>query len=280
MMDHSEPVSLTPTFVVKYATADGRIQGMEEQRYLAEEVPINFSYGGIAYAVMMASPSDLFDFAYGFSLTEGIVDRPDQIRDVRVLPVAEGIRLEIDLTPDALHRHLSRTRARTFGGRTGCGLCGIEDLKDLPRPASILAHSDQIDVLAIKSALAALDDLQPINALSHSVHAAALVNNAGQIVCVREDVGRHNALDKLVGAAICLPQATAWSFVLLTSRCSFEMVEKAARLGCRTLVSISAPTKLGVDRARAYGMNLVGIARRDGMIIFNDATRAVQENAA
>ncbi len=255
----------------------GKIKVAGGQRFLAEECPVNVTYGGIPYAVMMTSPTDLADFAYGFSLTEGVINVADQILNVRLTLSGQGAVLDIDLAPDALHRHMARGRSRAMNGRTGCGICGIEDLSQLPQADPPAQTHIAVSLSAVRKALDCLTDLQPLNNLTHSVHAAAIADSEGRICTVREDVGRHNALDKLLGAILQAPESVpedirTSGFVLLTSRCSYEMIEKAACFGMKTIVAISAPTQLALDRARKYGMTLIAIARSDGAVIFNDAS--------
>lgn len=232
---------------------------------VAEEVPVNLVYATLPHAVMMATPADLEDFAYGFSLTEGVVAAAREIRGVAVREVARGIVLEIDLVPAALRRHMARRRS--MAGRTGCGLCGIESLEQLPE-ARPVAPGRPIAPAAIRAALLGLEGRQVLNQATRAVHAAAWCDAAGGIVLLREDVGRHNALDKLVGACLRAGVAPGEGFVLLTSRASFEMVEKAASFGAGTVVAISAPTSLAVERAAALGMALVAVARPDGAVRF------------
>lgn len=232
---------------------------------VAEEVPVNLVYATLPHAVMMATPADLEDFAYGFSLTEGVVTAPAEIRGVAAREVARGIVLEIDLVPAALRRHMARRRS--MAGRTGCGLCGIESLEQLPE-ARPVAPGTPIAPAAIRAALLGLEGRQVLNRATRAVHAAAWCDAAGGIVLLREDVGRHNALDKLVGACLRAGVVPGEGFVLLTSRASFEMVEKAASFGAGTVVAISAPTSLAVERAAALGISLVAVARPDGAVRF------------
>lgn len=231
---------------------------------VAAEVPVNLVYATLPHAVMMATPADLEDFAYGFSLTEGVAAAAE-IRGVAVREVARGIVLDIDLVPAALRRHMARRRS--MAGRTGCGLCGIESLDELPA-ARPVAPGAAIAPAAIRAALLGLEGRQVLNRATRAVHAAAWCDAAGGIVLLREDVGRHNALDKLVGACLRAGVAPGEGFVLLTSRASFEMVEKAASFGAATVVAISAPTSLAVERAAALGMALVAVARPDGAVRF------------
>ena len=256
---------------VTIAFADGVRCPVE--RRSAAETPIQVLYSDIPFGVMMATPADLEDFAYGFSVTEGVIDAPEQIRSIRVERVSGALRLHIDLVASRLHDHLARKRAMT--GRTSCGLCGIKDLAALPRAAAPTASAPRVALPAIARALASLDAGQVLNTATRAVHGAAWANPDGTLLAVREDVGRHNALDKLIGACLAAKKAPEDGFIVVTSRASFEMVEKAAAFGARTLVAISAPTALGIERARALDLTLIGIARRDSITVFHGADRIV-----
>ncbi|MCJ2074701.1 formate dehydrogenase accessory sulfurtransferase FdhD [Methylobacterium sp. E-016] len=258
------------TRVVAYAAPEPR----DDHRALAVEMPVNLVYGSVPYAVMMATPADLEDFAYGFSLTEGIVAAADEIRGAAVEPGDGGLRLLVDLAPGRLREHLARKRA--ISGRTGCGVCGIEDLAALPR-AETRAASGRVRVgaEAIARALSDLGDSQVLGRETRAVHAAAWARLDGSLVAVREDVGRHNALDKLIGALIRTGTDPAAGFLVITSRCSFEMVEKAAHFGASVLVAISAPTSLAIERARLHDMTLCAIARADSFTLFCGDERVV-----
>ena len=251
-----------PTTIAVFAS-DERIP---DTRAVPVEMPIEVVFAPVSFAVMMATPADLEDFALGFSFTEGIVDSAADVRGVRGLEAEGGMRLEISLVSDKMQRHLARGRA--LSGRTGCGLCGISDLSALPQ-AEPAPRREPVALAAIHAALGALEAAQPLNAQTRAVHAAAFANLDGHIVAVREDVGRHNALDKLIGALLRGGQDPADGFIVITSRCSFEMVEKAARYGAHTLVAISAPTSLAIERAQRYGLTLVALARSDSARIFN-----------
>jgi FdhD protein len=233
-----------------------------------EEVAVNLVYATLPHAVMMATPGDLEDFAVGFSVTEGIVETPNEIRGVAASSVPGGIVVDVDLAPAALRRHMARRRA--MSGRTGCGVCGIESLDQLPQ-ARPVAPGVTVAPPAIRRALLALEAEQALHRATRAVHAAAWCAADGAILLVREDVGRHNALDKLVGACLRAGHAPADGFVLLTSRCSFEMVEKTAAFGAATVVAISAPTSLAIDRAQALGITLIAVARPDGALRFTQA---------
>ena len=262
-----------PTQVIAYEDAQPR----DDARPLAVEMPVNLVYGSVPYAVMMTSPSDLEDFAYGFSLTEGIVEAADEIRSAQVEAGEGGLRLLVDLVPGRLREHLARKRA--ISGRTGCGVCGIDDLAALPLAEPRQAPRTRVSMRAISAALAALGPAQTLNRETRAVHAAAWARLDGSLVAVREDVGRHNALDKLIGSLIRAGTDPADGFLVITSRCSFEMVEKAARLGAAVLVAISAPTSLALDRAKLHGMTMCAIARSDTLTVFNRPERLILEGA-
>ncbi len=257
----------TPIAVISFKECETR----HAERVIPSEVPVNVIYGGIPFAVMMTTPSELEDFAVGFSLTEGVIQHPDDIRDIRIEREERGLRLAVELTPSRLHEHLARKRA--LAGRTGCGLCGIDDLKALPQARHPQGDAPNIALSAIHSALLHLEQEQVLNQLTHAVHAAAWADLDGTIRCVREDVGRHNALDKLIGSIARADTRPDGGFVVVTSRCSFELVEKVAAFGARTLVAISAPTSLALERARHHDITLIGIARRDSISVFHGSER-------
>jgi FdhD protein len=253
----------TPATVLRYGTEEP----LQHIRSIPSEVPVNLVYGGIPFAVMMASPSDLNDFALGFSLTEGVIQAPDDIRGIRIETEEKGLRVTVDLAPGRLHDHLARRRV--LSGRTGCGLCGIDDLNALPQARLRSGPAPSVSLTAIRAALAALDSEQVLNERTHAVHGAAWADMDGTLLCVREDVGRHNALDKLIGAQCRAGTKPDSGFVIVTSRCSFELVEKVAAFGARTLVAISAPTSLALERARLLDITLVAIARHDSVTVFH-----------
>jgi len=235
-------------------------------RDCAVETPINIIYAPVSHAVMMASPRDLEDFALGFSLTEGVIESASDIRSIEMEEVEEGIKLTISLAADKMQRHLARKRQ--MAGRTSCGVCGIDDLNALSVKECGAREPGRLALSTIKIALDQLPPLQKLNAHTHSVHAAGFATETGEIILLREDVGRHNALDKLIGAMARAELDPSRGFVVLTSRCSYEMAEKVAVLGARAVVCISAPTHLAVQRARTYGITLVGMARGDGVSVY------------
>lgn len=233
---------------------------------VAVEAPVSIVYGNQPYAVMMATPSDLEDFVAGFSLTEGIVARAGEIRSIAVEPRPDGILVTVDLEPGRFREHLARRR--NLSGRTSCGLCGVETLAEVPMATAGSRARAALTPAAIANALAQIERHQPLNRLTRSVHAAAWCDRDGRILAAREDVGRHNALDKLIGARLRAGHDGTDGFVLVTSRASFEMVEKAAIFGAGALVAISAPTSLAIERSRALDLTLVCVAREDGAVLF------------
>lgn len=250
----------------KKLSADGNIAA--RQRSVPVEAPIAISFLGIGYAVMMATPSDLEDFAFGFARSERLIDTAADVTGIEVSAGEKGMLLGIELAPERHERVLQRVRHRV--GESSCGLCGIENLEQALRPLPILPAPAAIAPAAIFRALAALRAHQPLNAETGAVHAAALCDAGGEIVAAREDVGRHNAFDKLVGH--CLREGLEMSagFALLTARCSYELVEKAALAGAPLLVTISAPTSLAIERAGEAGLTLVALARADSMLVMTD----------
>ena len=260
------------TLVVAYDSPEPK----GDSRALAVETPVNVVYGSVPYAVMMLTPGDLTDFAYGFSLTEGVVESADEIRGVSVEDGEGGLRLLVDLAPGRLREHLARKRA--ISGRTGCGVCGIDDLAALPMAKARedgASGGPRVALSAIQAALDALFDRQTLNRETRAVHAAAWARLDGTLFAVREDVGRHNALDKLIGALMRDGVRPDEGFLVITSRCSFEMAEKAAVLGASVLVAISAPTSLAIERARCHGLTLCAIARSDTLTVFSGRERLI-----
>jgi FdhD protein len=235
-------------------------------RAIAVEAPVQIIIGAAPFAVMMATPQDLEDFACGFALTEQIVETAKDIRGVEVERADDGWRVKIAVSSERLQAHLARGRA--MSGRTGCGLCGIEDFSQIPAPRALHPQAP-IAPAAIRTALEGLETRQPLNQLTRAVHAAAWCGRDGTIVLVREDVGRHNALDKAIGALAQAGVAPDSGFFVITSRCSFEMVAKAAIFGAGTLVAVSAPTSLALERAQRFGVRLIAVARRDQALCFD-----------
>jgi len=238
---------------------------------IAEEVPVAFVYNGRPHAVMMATPADLPDFARGFTLTEAIVERANEIGAIVVEPALAGIELRIDI-PAARGAKLE-DRVRELTGRTGCGLCGAQTLEAAVRHPPPVSEPLPLDGAALRRALDALARQQTINVATGATHAAAWVAPNGDIVCLREDVGRHNALDKLIGALVARGTDFRAGFVLVTSRASFEMVMKAATVGIGAVVAISAPTALAIALAEQANVTLIGFARSAGYSVYAHAAR-------
>jgi FdhD protein len=244
-------------------------------RSIPEETALALTYNGGTYAVMMGTPQDLEDFAIGFSLSEGIIQSPRDIDTLDIVPLDDGIELRMWLAQSKADR-LSERR-RHIAGPTGCGLCGIDSIVEAIRPAAIVAPGGSFCQHDIAAAMQSLAPLQAINIETRAVHAAAFWTPARGIVALREDVGRHNALDKLAGA-LAQEQlhgkvAVREGMVLLTSRVSVEMVQKTAAMGAPLMVAVSAPTALAVRMADAAGITLAAIARADGFEVFTHPQR-------
>jgi len=252
---------------------DGRLSAGTRQ--IAEETAIALTYNGGTHVVMMGTPQHLRDFAVGFSLTEGIVQSADEIESIDVVELDEGIELRMWLTSEKAAR--ISERRRHIAGPTGCGICGLESIAEAVRPAAIVPRGRIFTPAEIMAAIAALPPLQAINIETRSVHAAAFWTPAHGIVVLREDVGRHNALDKLVGNLAQQGIRAADGIVLLTSRVSVEMVQKAAAMGAPLMVGVSAPTALAVRMAAAAGITLCAIARADGFEVFTHPQRVAVE---
>ncbi len=236
------------------------------ERRVAREVPVAIEVDGLGYAVMMMTPADLEAFATGFMLTERLADTAADVVGIEPFEAEAGWIVRVALFDRCRPRIHDRVRHRTSD--TSCGLCGIAGLEQLRRPAP-RAPAPTATREAIFAGLAALRDHQPLNAATGAAHAAALCDDTGSIVRAYEDVGRHNALDKLVGG-LARDKCAAAGFVLVTSRISFEMVDKTLISGASTLVGISAPTDLAVDHARAHGLTLLALARPDAVLVVND----------
>jgi FdhD protein len=244
-------------------------------RAIPEEAPIALVYNGSTYAVMMATPADLADFALGFSLTEGVADDPSEIESLDVLEAGGGIEARMWLAPAAAAR--LRDRRRRVLGPTGCGLCGVESIGEALRPGPrVDGASLRISPTELAIAMEELQKRQVLNAQTRAVHAAGLWLRRGNLL-VREDAGRHNALDKLIGAAASKALVASNGVVLLTSRVSVELVQKTARLGAPVIAAISAPTALAVRVAEAAGITLVALLRGGDFEIFTLPERIAGE---
>lgn len=270
-------LSLAPTLpaptrqqpVLRYRGA----QAHAAQDALAEETPVALVYNGVSHAVMMATPTDLEAFAMGFSLSEGIVDSTAQIYDISIQTQPQGMELHISLA--SAQFAALKDRRRQLAGRTGCGLCGLESLQALELDVAPLEHAVHLRHSDILVALQRLPQHQPLNAQTGALHVAAWVTTQGQLPYALEDVGRHNALDKLLGtlAHNNVDPATGW--VLMSSRASYELVQKCARARISLLATVSAPTAMAVRLAQQAGMCLVGFVRESGLVVYSFPERVL-----
>jgi len=254
---------ITRTESVTRLTRDSSAPGVRE---IPIEIPVAIEINGLGYAVMMMTPASFADFATGFLLTERLADTSADILDIEPFETASGWILRVTLAERCASRIHDRVRHRTSD--TGCGLCGISGLEQVIRPA-VTVPLPTVGRDALFAALDALRDHQPLNRATGGAHAAAYADTTGMIVLVREDVGRHNALDKLIGA-LALARTELTGFLLVTSRISFEMVDKALVARAPLLIGISAPTSMAIDHARAHGLTLIALARPDAMLVLHD----------
>lgn len=252
-------------------------EGASRPDDLAEETPVAFEYNGISHAVMLATPADLEDFAVGFSLSEGIVARRQDIFDIGIVESEAGISLQLEIASEDFvrlkeHRH-------SLAGRTGCGLCGAESLGQVMRDLPPLPPRTPFPLDALYAGMRRLPALQVLQQATGATHAACRVHRSGMISHVREDIGRHNALDKTLGALARGGVAVADGALVITSRASFEMVQKAAALGVGTLAAVSAPTAAAVRLAEKLNITLIGFLRHEACVIYTDS-KAMSELGA
>ncbi len=243
------------------------------RRAVAEETAVALTYNRVTHAVMMATPADLEDFAVGFSLSEGIVDRADDIEELQVAPAPHGIELRMWIGGERMAALDSRRRR--MAGPTGCGLCGLDSLAQAMRPAQPVRAGLRVSPAQVQQAVSALGPAQALNHLTRAVHAAGFAWPGAGLALLREDVGRHNALDKLAGAVARAGLDAGQGLLAMTSRVSVELVQKAARMGAPVLAAVSAPTALAIRMADAAGITLVGVARADGFEVFTHPERIV-----
>lgn len=242
---------------------------------VAEEVPVAMIYNGISHVVMLATPEDLEQFGLGFSLTEGILHSASELYDLEVVQRSEGIELQMTI-PQQRFAALKQQR-RNLAGRTGCGLCGAESLQQVRRKVKAITSQQQFSTDAIHRALSQLPMIQTLQRLTGAVHAAAWVEIDGSIAHLTEDVGRHNALDKLIGTLATSDVNLSAGFALVTSRASYEMVQKTATMGISMLVAVSGPTGLAIGLAQEAGLTLVGFARNGGHIMYTHSQRLIDQ---
>jgi FdhD protein len=244
-------------------------RGKDDRRrrwQLAEETPVNLFYNEQPYAVMMATPSDLEDFAWGFSISEGVLASADLFAEVTVISVEGGIVVDVSTTEGA--QVMRERQARSLEGRSGCGLCGMQQLDQVLRELGPVTATFELSPAAVARAFDEMPAHQVMNRQNHSVHAAAWCSPDGAVLLLREDVGRPNALDKLIGALARQRTDFGGGFVVMTSRCSFELVQKAAAVGVPFLATVSAPTSLALDLAGQAGMALASLSP-DGVVLFD-----------
>lgn len=233
---------------------------------VAEEVPVALVYNGISHAVMLATPQNLEDFALGFSLAEAILAAPNELYDLDIAQTPLGIEVRMQICNERMHG--LKHRRRNLAGRTGCGLCGMDSLQQFARPLPVVAAGGSVEAQAIHAALSELGGWQSLHEATGAVHAAGLASLDGHLLIVREDVGRHNALDKLLGAMARHRVDPHAGFVVVTSRASYEMVQKAVSAGVCLMAAISSPTGLAVRLAEKHGLTLAGFARHGKHVLY------------
>ena len=260
------PIGVSTLAVTGYQAG----QGQARQDFVAQEVPVALVFNGISHAVMMASPADLEDFALGFALTEGLLDTPQELYGVEQRLVSNGIELHLEVASACEWR--LKERRRNLAGRTGCGLCGTDSLAQVHR-ALVPVRAMELTADAVNAALAELPRWQPVQQVTGATHAAAWADASGTILRVREDVGRHNALDKLIGDLVRHQVHPSSGFFCITSRASFEMVQKAVVFGAGVLAAVSAPTALAVAVAQANNLALAGYVRGTSLVAYSFAER-------
>jgi FdhD protein len=238
---------------------------------IAVEVPVALEYNGISHVVMLASPANLENFALGFSLSEGIIQQASELYACEVEATAAGWLVHLEIAAERFM--LLKERRRNLAGRTGCGLCGTESLEQVTRCKSVVSHRHHFTEAAILNGMHAMQNLQPMQKQSGATHAAAWMTAQGQIECVREDVGRHNALDKLIGVMADQKQDFTAGVLLITSRASYEMVQKAAIMNVGVIAAISAPTSFAVELAEQTGVTLMGFMRDQSYVVYTHADR-------
>lgn len=240
---------------------------------VAEEVPVALIYNGISHAVMLATPADLDDFALGFSLTEGIVESADEIYSIDPVDAENGIRVEMEIASERFQ--YLKERRRNLTGRTGCGLCGTDSLSQAILIPPVLASNPVFSADAIHNGFEKMDEMQILKKQTGATHAAAWLDKEGKVELVREDVGRHNALDKLIGALYSRKTDRSTGAALVTSRASYEMVQKCGSAGIGMLAAVSAPTALAIRMANDINLTLLGFVRQNGHTVYAHPERLV-----
>lgn len=242
---------------------------------IAVEVPVALEYNGISHVVMLASPADLENFALGFSLSEGIIQQASELYSCEVESTEAGWLVHLEIAAERFM--LLKERRRNLAGRTGCGLCGTESLEQVTRCTTAVSHRHQFTEAAIVNGMHAMQNLQPLQKQSGATHAAAWMTAQGQVILVREDVGRHNALDKLIGVMAEDKCDFCTGVLLITSRASYEMVQKAAIMNVGVIAAISAPTSFAVELAEQTGVTLIGFMRDHSYVVYTHANRVLRD---
>ncbi|WP_059377923.1 formate dehydrogenase accessory sulfurtransferase FdhD [Achromobacter sp. PD1] len=240
---------------------------------VAEETPVALEFNGISHATMLATPADLEDFAVGFALSEGIIDGVSDVRGIDLLPQCDGIVVQLEISTACEVRLKSRRRA--MAGRTGCGLCGVETLPEVLRPVAPVTNGSPVRIQAVLAAMREMRARQALHDITGATHAAGWAGADGTVALVREDVGRHNALDKLVGALARQAMHAGDGIVVVSSRASFEMVQKTAAAGVAVLASVSAPTALAIRLAQDANVSLLGFLRGDDATLYTHPSRII-----
>lgn len=270
MQADESPVSL-PGGMRRVPVLRGAAQHAEDG--VADEVPIALEYNGISHAVMLATPLDLEDFALGFSLTEGIIDSRADVRELEVVAGCGGMTVQLEIASGCFAR--LKDKRRSLAGRTGCGLCGAESLPQAVQRPVPLESDARFSAAAVSHAMQALNAQQPLRDLTGATHAAGFADANGQVLLVREDVGRHNALDKLVGAIVTAGLRAEDGFIVITSRASYEMAGKTVRAGSALLAAVSGVTGLAIELAHDAQLCLIGFARGDRLSVYTHPERIV-----
>ncbi|MBO1013034.1 formate dehydrogenase accessory sulfurtransferase FdhD [Achromobacter sp. SD115] len=251
----------------------GALVSEVETDSVAEETPVALEFNGISHATMLATPSDLEDFAVGFALSEGIIDGVSDVRGIDLLPQCDGIVIQLEISSACEVRLKSRRRA--MAGRTGCGLCGVETLPEVLRPVAPVTNGAPVRIQAVLAAMRDMRARQALHDLTGATHAAGWAGADGAVALVREDVGRHNALDKLVGALARQAMHAGDGIVVVSSRASFEMVQKTAAAGIAVLASVSAPTALAIRLAHEANVSLLGFLRGEDATLYTHPLRII-----
>ena len=275
-MKPAEPLLAPGAAIQRLVTGVQDEHPFERAEWLADEVPVALEFNGITHVVMLCTPIDLEDFALGFALTEGLLSSPDELYGIDESHSCDGITLKLEVSSSAFAR--LKERRRSMAGRTGCGLCGTDSLAQVRQtlPEFRAIGTEPAEPLSPAAVSHAMDSMKAMQALHHAtgaVHAAAWCRQDGEIELLREDVGRHNALDKLIGAAARHGFQSPAAFIAVTSRASFEMVQKTAMAGVSTLAAISAPTAFAVRTAEAAGLTVIGFARNHSLTVYSRADR-------